>query len=110
MTAQAYLGFEFVLSEKKAGYCLKMEYAPIFLVPCSYNYRAYVRVMYVCNRQAIGTLWAFRCRSETHQEKSCGVRAVSLLQEVGVLSKDHAILGHLSADDTSYSREDGKEE
>lgn len=67
--------------------------------------------MFVRVREILRT-WAFRCRSETHQEKVFEmyyVRAVSLLQEVGVLSKDHAILGHLAADDTSYSRKDGKE-
>lgn len=44
--------------------------------------------------------------------KKClfAVRVELLLQQVGVSSKDHATLGQLSADNTSYSGEDGKEE
>lgn len=65
--------------------------------------------------KALGPFVLF-CRSETHQEKSFAelhstiARVELLLQQVGVSSKDHATLGQLSADDTSYSGEDGKEE
>lgn len=112
-TAQAYLGFRIPILQEKCWLIFYNGACCHFLVPCSYtsNYRAYVRLKYVRDSdENTGPFFIFSSAPRRTKRYPFIVRLELLLQKVGVSSKDHATLGQLSADDTSYSGEDGKEE